>query len=172
MSEHETKLSDLERLLAALPPRPASLDRDRLLFRAGQASMKRSWAWPLAAVTMAATTGCLATMLLVTPAPAPIVRIVRVEVPAAAPAPAEDSEPAPQPPAPVHLAQASVHVPPMSYWRLQHQAMRFGVDGLPCSACAADDEPASDKHVEAYDLSAGSRPGALFQPLSPFGERQ
>ena len=75
---HEKELSDLEKLLAALPPRPATLDRDHLLFRAGQESMRRSWIWPFAAVTMSVACGSLAMLLVLRPLPDPVVRIVQV----------------------------------------------------------------------------------------------
>src|SRR5262249_49612936 len=48
-STSDPKLVALEKSLAALAPAPGRIDRDQLLFRAGQASMKRqSWLWPSA----------------------------------------------------------------------------------------------------------------------------
>ncbi len=75
MSGPHEKLSELERLLASLPPRPAALDRDRLLFRAGQASMRRHRFWPWATAVMSAATACLALILMTQPMPVPEVRM-------------------------------------------------------------------------------------------------
>jgi hypothetical protein len=165
----EKKLSELERLLAALPPRPTSLDRDNLLFRAGQESMKRSWIWPLVAVTMSVATGCLAMVLVLRPAPEPIVRIVHVEASAPASRHAAPRPPDPNVP-PVYPEQA----PPsaLSYWRMQQQALRFGVEGLPLPAADGNDFPESGAAHER-DYSAGSRP-RVTDPSSSFlwfGER-
>jgi hypothetical protein len=164
---HEKDLSDLEKLLAALPPRPAALNRDQLLFRAGQASMRRSWAWPFAAVVMAMAAGCMATILVLRPLPEPVIRMVQVQVPVSAPLVAKDAgpqEPGPAPPAGFHEAPS----PTMSYWKMQQQALRFGVEGLPPTATAGEVAPMG---IDSHELSAGSRP-KLVDSLShyPIGE--
>jgi hypothetical protein len=162
---HEKKLSDLEKLLAALPPRPSTLDRDHLLFRAGQASMRRSWAWPLAAVAMSTAAGCLAMILVLRPLPEPVVQIVHVQVPLPVPAP-HPAEAQPNPPqaapAPGYLLDAPA--PTMSYLRLRQQALRFGVESLP-EAATSDDEASAATASPGPDISAGSRP-SLINPFS------
>jgi hypothetical protein len=166
----EEELSDLEKLLAALPPRPATLNRDHLLFRAGQASMRRSWAWPLAAVVMSVAAGCLATIVGFRRHPEPVIRTV--QVPVLVPAPVVAKEAAPQE-YPLSTPQMSSHEAPpstLSYWRLQQQALRFGVEGLPGPA-TGDTPPIPRPAVENPDLSAGSRPKLIDESsVLPFGE--
>ena len=41
----DPRLNEVAAALASLAPRPAALDRDRLLFRAGRASAPRPWFW-------------------------------------------------------------------------------------------------------------------------------
>jgi len=46
-STSDPKLAALEKSLTALVPVPGRIDRDQLLFRAGQASVRtRFWLWP------------------------------------------------------------------------------------------------------------------------------
>jgi hypothetical protein len=168
-TRHEKGLTDLEKLLAALPPRPTTLDRDHLLFRAGQASMSRSWMWPFAAVVMSVACGCLAIILVLRPLPEPVVRVVHVPIPAPAP-PLDrvtDSVATPGPATSSNYAEGSS--PTMSYWALQQQALRFGAEGLP-EAAARDDETPGMSSIQNSDFSAGIRP-RLNIPTSylPFG---
>jgi hypothetical protein len=113
-------LSDLEAALAALAPRPAALDRDAILYRAGRASVRR-WQWATALSTTVAL--ALAVTLLLHPA---VDRgsAVPVQPPPAptmtSPAP-PDSEPSPPAGEPVLSA----------YLRLQEQLLSRGLDGLP-----------------------------------------
>jgi hypothetical protein len=169
---HEKGLSDLEKLLAALPPRPTTLDRDNLLFRAGQASMRRSWVWPLAAVGMSVATGCLAMILVLHPLPEPVIQIVRVQVPVPTPdvTHGEPRERGPQA-APGYLPEGPP--PALSYWRMQRQALRFGVEALPQAAAGDGDDTRPETAGHGPDYLAGSRPrvtdhSSLFLP---FGER-
>src|SRR5678815_4587472 len=68
--------SPLEQSLASFAPAPAQLDRDRLMFLAGQASVpecgplaprggnhSRHWLWPASTATLAATSLALAIAL-------------------------------------------------------------------------------------------------------------
>jgi hypothetical protein len=159
----EKDLSDLEKLLAALPPRPTTLDRDHLLFRAGQASMRRSWIWPFVAVVMSATAGCLAMFLVLRPPPEPVVQIVRVQVPVVQ---AKDSDAIEQPEARSPAASgyhAQPLSPTLSYWRMQQQALRFGVEGLPSAASDVDETPSGPATANT-EISAGSRPKLFENP--------
>jgi hypothetical protein len=112
---------DLAAALKALQPAPAALDRDRLMYRAGQsaaAARCRSWRW---ATALSSTTAlALGVALLGQPAPEPIIRVVEVRVPQALPqaqaAPAEATAPASMP-APPWLEQALVdldEMPPLA----------------------------------------------------------
>lgn len=82
-----------ETQLAALTPRVAALDRDRLMFLAGQASLPaaranqagRRWAWPAAFSGMTALAASLLVMLALRPAPRVVERIVRAPVEAPPP---------------------------------------------------------------------------------------
>jgi hypothetical protein len=168
---HEKRLSDLERLLAALPPRPMSLDRDHLLFRAGQASMRRGWMWPLAALMLAVAASWLGLIVVLRPLPEPVIRIVRVEVPVPALA---RNESTPREAGPLVAPGYPLDGPPvtLSYWRMQQQALRFGVEGLPQPAAEAGETPeATSGH--GPDYSAGSRPKLTDHASSflTFGER-
>lgn len=86
----DASLESFAASLAALSPR-ASLDRDRLMYLAGQASVgrvlvdqasrrPRRWAWPVAFSTMTAVAACLLVLLASRPEPKVIERIVRVPI--------------------------------------------------------------------------------------------
>jgi hypothetical protein len=92
--ENRHELSELEAALAALVPRAEGLNRDRLMFLAGQASVESKisqpaaqsdtarprrgtgWAWPAALATMTGIAASLAVALAVRPAPQVVERIV------------------------------------------------------------------------------------------------
>ena len=46
--EYDPDLNHLGRQLRHLTPRPCPIDRDAVMFRAGQASVPRNWLWPVA----------------------------------------------------------------------------------------------------------------------------
>ena len=93
MSHEENRPEDLKALeaaLAALVPRSDRLDRDRLMFLAGQATgsqpraaVSRPWAWPAAFSAMTALAASLLLMLVTRPGPQIVERIVEVPVQAA-----------------------------------------------------------------------------------------
>ena len=92
LKPREPKQADASRRfeaeLAALTPRAAALDRDRLMFLAGQASLPaahanqpvRRWAWPAAFSGMTALAASLLVVLAIRPAPRVVERLVRVPV--------------------------------------------------------------------------------------------
>lgn len=128
-------LAGLEASLKELAPAPAHLDRDRLLFRAGQLSARRGWGWPAAAAALAVLAGTLATGLVLRPEPRhtveTITRIVPRPLPLPRQAPPESPAPAPAPsePAPPEVvARAPL---PDGYLRLREQVLRWGADALP-----------------------------------------
>jgi hypothetical protein len=79
-------LKDVEAALASLVPRGGRIDRDRLMFLAGQASVgaraqngirhAARWAWPSGFAAMTAVAATLLVMLLARPEPQAVVRIV------------------------------------------------------------------------------------------------
>jgi hypothetical protein len=129
-------LSRLEAALKGLVPAPAHLDRDRLLFRAGQLTAPRMrWRWPAAAAALAFVAGALGTALTFRPSPTVIVQHVYHErQPAPAPAPVESPEqsPAPDPEPPVPPDPVVARGPqPGGYLQMRNQVLRWGVDALP-----------------------------------------
>jgi hypothetical protein len=77
MSTSDPKLAALEKSLSALVPVPGRIDRDQLLFRAGQASVRpRLWLWPAATALSMVVTAVLGTVLALRPAPATVERVV------------------------------------------------------------------------------------------------
>jgi len=132
MSESlDPRLNEVAAALAALVPRPAALDRDRLLFRAGRASAPRPWFWRLSAAASTIAAVILAAILLVRPAPMPIERVIHVQV-TSAPIPAPPMEVAVTPPAPLESEpqEPAYSWPTTPYTRLEDRLLRWGLDGL------------------------------------------
>jgi hypothetical protein len=133
MSERE--LSDLEEGLKALAPAPVSIDRDQVLFRAGQHSAARAArVWRAAAVFLALTTGGLGVAWMCQPEPSPEVRIVEVPVKVFV-APVVDKKP--EPPAPKSADSKPITpkqveaVPVLAHHRVQNEMLRHGLDTVP-----------------------------------------
>ncbi|MCI0641491.1 MAG: hypothetical protein L0Y72_29865 [Gemmataceae bacterium] len=173
MSEKE--LSELERALTGLQPKPPTLNRDDLLFRAGRASVRGRWFWPLTALCLGVVSVCLAVVLWSQPQDEPEIRYVYVPkaVPMQVPqAPFVVPQPAPWPDPP-EIEQSPPPSPLSGYsnWRLQQQAIRFGVDSLPATWTQAA-QPLQVRTADGADLCVGSRPG-LAEPLTrfPWGEQ-
>lgn len=119
----EPELTGLEASLARLRPQVGGLNRDQVLFRAGQASAGRSWGWPAAALSFGVAI-ILAVAWWHQPSLEPEIRIVYVPQPA---------PPAPPPVSPeVTRPQTKPGSPPeLAYLHLREQVLRLGVDGLP-----------------------------------------
>lgn len=95
MSEErrQPELNDLEMALTGLKPTAPGLDRDQLMFRAGQHSARRrAWPWPVATVALALVAGGLGGLLVARPTieqivyvpsetPLPTAAVVRQEMP-------------------------------------------------------------------------------------------
>lgn len=107
---------EAERLLMSLVPASA-LDRDEVMFRAGQASA-RSWLWPALALLATATSVVLAVMLYLTPGQPP-----STPRPVPVPAPAPPAAPVTPKPPPVPVFQAPAR-------RLEEAILRDGLDAL------------------------------------------
>jgi hypothetical protein len=64
----ENEMTRLETALAALDPRPAALDRDRLMFLAGQRSAaRRGWAIPCISAALASAATLVGVLVLYRP---------------------------------------------------------------------------------------------------------
>ncbi len=124
--------AELENALKGLAPAPAAIDRDRLMFLAGQAGSRRALLWKLTSGMFAAASLALALILLLRP-PAEI-RTVHVVVPGPSPREIPESKPQENPftnTEPVPALTPDNTLPDLAYYRLQQQIMRFGVDGIP-----------------------------------------
>lgn len=133
MSEQpiDPELTAVADALAHLKPRPAELDRDMLMFRAGRASAPRGWTWPLATAAAALVALGLGVALLVRPQPPVVEHTVYVEVQIPV---HETPAPQPQPPAADTAALVSEEPEPprlSEYQRLEDHLLRWGLDGLP-----------------------------------------
>jgi hypothetical protein len=66
-NEHDPDLIHLGRDLRRLSPRPCPIDRDAVMFQAGQASVPRNWLWPTLTLLFAGLTVTFGAALLVQP---------------------------------------------------------------------------------------------------------
>ncbi|HEX8203766.1 MAG TPA: hypothetical protein VF590_25035 [Isosphaeraceae bacterium] len=135
----DPELSALAAALAGLAPARSRLDRDRTIYRAGQAAARPAvptrGPWP----ALAAVLALVALGQAVRPAnrpPAEVVeRIVLVPAPAVDPIPAIASVPEPEPAPVVALAppraDRGAGTGRTAYERLAGQVLRYGLDGLP-----------------------------------------
>ena len=150
-------LKPVEQTLAALSPQPPRIDRDRVMFLAGAASVqgsevrgqrsevakiKGAWTWPAATAALAATSLALAVALVVrTNAPPQIVYVDRPAPAAPAMRPQVAVQPEPSPnlqatatdsalPRPAPRSARAPQVPADNYLRSREVALRMGVDAL------------------------------------------
>ena len=141
----------IEPLLRQLRPRASTVDRDRLMFLAGQAAASpaaspiRRWIWPAATAVATCAALVLAVLLLIRPEPQVIREIVYVPQPVSGatqnvvatshpqpdrpPERAADAAPQPEPP-PYRRADPSALVAD-NYLALRDLALAHGVDALP-----------------------------------------
>jgi hypothetical protein len=148
MSESTTdpKLAALEKSLATLMPAPGRIDRDQLLFRAGQASMQRQrWLWPSSTALVTLVAVGLGIALALRPA-SPIVERV-VYVPAGSPISHSDSRGSVSPSMPSQRGTTSgediAWGSSSAYLHDRDQAIRWGVETLPPSPAIASSKQAS-----------------------------
>lgn len=150
----DKELSELEAALGGLLPRPSRLDRDRLLFLAGQASAssspasaeqrerpnRRHWIWPAISALSTAAAVVLAVLLVMRPGPQVVREIVYVERPEpldeAAEEPHDDGSPAIEALGPMDLANnesppaGTGRVGP-NYLELRRRVFEVGLAALP-----------------------------------------
>ena len=148
--DFDPDLNQFGRELRGLTPRACPVNRDAVMFRAGQASVPRNWLWPVAtalSTCMAATFG--AALLVQSTAQ---VQVRSVYVPQAGSFETQPSFPpltVPEASAeePVTLSEVSAwETPDTPYFHLQNDVLRWGLDGLPMPP------PAAPQHTEKRDM--------------------
>jgi hypothetical protein len=169
MSEptHDPELAALREALARLRPAPGAIDLGQLLFRAGQASVRRrGWAWPGATAAVTLLAAGLGAVLLFRPVPQPAERVVIVRV--ETPAPPAESAAREQPSAPVApptAAEGADRGPRLAdSLRLRQQVLARGVEALPEPAPWPDAPPAVNPGP-LLDVPAGAVPGPWLRNL-------
>ncbi len=138
MSQHQVpsdpELTAVAAALGALKPARSRLDRDRVLFQAGQRAGQARWIWPALAASLALLALGEAWALAYRPAPGVVERIVVVHeiapAPPVLPAPESASVAAVTPPLIAPLP-SRFGPPPDRAAGLRWQILRFGLDGLP-----------------------------------------
>jgi hypothetical protein len=131
---HDPELTAFEQNLAALVPASGQLNRDRVMFRAGKASVKRaSWLWPAAAGAMTLVAAGLGGLLALRPQPQPQKQIVYVikEVPRQAPVRSKKQESRPPRVPSTRPTMDEPSYPQTQYFRMENHLLRWGLDGLP-----------------------------------------
>ena len=118
---------ELETALGGLQPVAVAIERDRLMYRAGQSSARRrNLAWPILSVALALLLGA---SLLHQPEPQP--QTVEVETLVYVPVPAPSTQPA------IHMSAQTVRPDPYqlqaqaNYVRLRDKVLTEGLDALP-----------------------------------------
>jgi hypothetical protein len=131
-------MNELETALKALQP-ACSIQRDQLLYRAGQMSVSRGgWLWPAATAGMTAVAAVLGTVLVLRPEPIPTEHVVFVPVERQAPATAAPEK---RQAAAVPSTDTGEEIP--SFWAqlqepewkaFEQQAFRWRIENPPGSA--------------------------------------
>jgi hypothetical protein len=122
-----TDLAALEAELRQLLPREGDVDRDALLFRAGQASVRPNRLWPVITCLSTLAACVLGGVLFFQPCPQMVEQIIYVPIegpvapPAESPLPVEHRVETEDPP-------IADDLPP--YRQMQEHLFRFGLDGL------------------------------------------
>ena len=140
----DPELNAIEAALGSLVPARSRIDRDLVMFRAGQASVRPSRlglrAWNAIAASLAIIALGEGVLLAHRPPPQIVKEVVVIREPATAPAPLPVVPP---------LEQSVVEVPESlpierslslgqtAYERLTSQVLRYGLDGLPASPTVA-----------------------------------
>ncbi len=141
----EAELNTIEAALGSLAPARSQVNRDRLMFEAGRASVRPSTSgrrgWIAAAASLALIASGEGALLAIRPAPQVIERIVVIKEPAKPPV--EPLPEIPEIPRPVPPSTESLlGFDPGDHDRLAGQLIRYGLDGLPTSNSPARGESA------------------------------
>jgi hypothetical protein len=174
--QDEADVKRFEQTLAAFAPAPPQIDRDRLMFLAGQAMAsggrepaealgRKYWLWPASTAALAATSLGLAIALFTRPVPqAPIfVQGTRVQpsLVETAPPPVVSNANAPAPPRVVTAAPAIWPLEGESYVKTREVAFRMGLDALGAPRAGRSDRGGSlpaPTYAELLESLAGGAP--------------
>jgi hypothetical protein len=138
--KHDSELTAFARALATLAPAKGQLDRDQVLFRAGQVALRRrAWLWPSVAAVLALLLGAAGLSEVLRPSPQRVQCTVyqRVEPSLSPSALWADKQPAHGDTAPPGAEEPDRQTDPLSYLHLQRLVLAWGVDGLPNPLAAA-----------------------------------
>jgi hypothetical protein len=135
--DFDPDLNHLGRQLRGLSPRPCPIDRDAVMFRAGQASVPRTWLWPATTAVSTCLAITFAAALVVQPA---LERRSQV-VPDWQSRPHGYSSPVPDFPLSVGPGDAPGEAPAASeedvwpapqtgYFHAEHNVLRWGLEGI------------------------------------------
>jgi hypothetical protein len=152
------ELSAVANALAGLVPAPAQLDRDRLLYRAGQASVAgRDWIWPGATAALALLVIGLGLVDTLRPEPQRVTPtlFVRMEAPPTPESPVVEAPP-PAERSTRQVAVADARPGPLSYLRMEQLAESWGGEALPRPSRAMTEESSAEP-VEVLDLKSSNR---------------
>ncbi len=133
----DSGLKAVEAALGSLAPARSRIDRDLVMFRAGQASARRASSgrrpWMAAAAGLASVALGEAAFMARRPPPVVVERVVVVREPAPAPAALSNAESVAQTPMPAawRPSEGSPGLGESAYERLSSQVIRYGLDGLP-----------------------------------------
>ncbi len=148
-SEHQQSIEPLgddarrvEQALRQFQPRPSKVDRERLMFLAGQASganarerPKTWWLWPASTLAMSTVATCLAVALTVQLSRPPDEKLIVREVVVPVQVPQSNglaNEPLPtMSPRQFTSTPIALSLPAGSVLQLRNVALRFGVEALP-----------------------------------------
>jgi hypothetical protein len=126
------EVNAIEAALAALTPLPGRIDRDQLMFRAGQAAApRRHWFWPSATAALAVVSASLVAAWCLWPAPQTVEQMVSRRVVQPPPAPPRATLPAELQPTEAVVSTPADYASPRGPLTLQDQVLRWGLDGLP-----------------------------------------
>jgi hypothetical protein len=145
MPEHpiDPELAAVSSQLGGLAPRPAALDRDRLLYEAGRRSVRRSRLWPAIAGMFAILSVDLGVRLAYAPPRTEIVYVTKVADENGASKDEERSASV------VYESDSEAYVPGSpGYVGLRNQVVRFGADSLPSMHGALSQPRSPDESVE------------------------
>jgi hypothetical protein len=149
MSERpEARLNDpdllaLEGTLRRLAPRPAEIDRERLMYRAGQAASPRRWLWPMGACLSTTLALVLGIVLLTRPPASTVERIIYIPVTTPEPVSIESDESGETPAPETQRIPDRQRGPLSRYRRMQEQILYWGLDAVPDAPPAVPQPPAS-----------------------------
>jgi len=144
-SNCDSDLNALSKDLQRLTPRACPINRDAVMFHAGQASVPWNWKWPFATALSSCLAFTFAAALLVQPSPPPPTMQPYYSGPMRGPiappaAPWNGIDPPGGPVMPGDMMTADeepLPTPDTAYYHTQSSLLRWGLDGLPMPPPAA-----------------------------------